>query len=229
MLLLYCLARRYVFNSLNYVRWQNVALVDKLFAELQDLASFVLSPWTTVHPTTTVLQETAMTANRTGNIRARAWRHPHDTECVRLVVVNSVQEGALPEPTVFKLQLEGLSHSAIAGGATPIWGMGCVVNFTQPPMQAYMCRNVPLMLLPPKNNNSSPTSGSTASGNSNSNSNSAAAAAATLSDMIMATDTTIYEIGCRLPTAVAGNYAADPGFEGGLATHPMPGPPGVPG
>ena len=42
-------------------------------------------------------------------------------------------------------------------------------------------------------------------------------------------DTTIYQIGCKLPAAVADNYAADPGFEGGIDTHPMPGPPGVPG
>jgi hypothetical protein len=191
----------YVFNSINYVRWQNVNLVDSVFAEFQELSSSVLSPFTTQHPTVKILEETATV----GNIRTRAWRNPaHDDGCVHLVVVNSVQEGVAPEPSMFKIEVDGLDAGEIAGGATPIWGMGCVVNFTAPPMQAALCRNVALKPC-------------------------GAAGSATLSDMIGPSDTAIYQIGCKLPAAVADNYAADPGFEGGLDTHPMPGPPGVPG
>ena len=208
----------YVFNSINYIRWQNVALVDKVFSEFQELSASVLSPWTTVHPTVKVLEETASAIpGADGNIRTRAWRNPaHEDGCVHLVVVNSVQEGMLPEPSVFKLQVDGLSDEEISGGATPIWGMGCVVNFTQPPMQSFMCRNVPLK---PSQATADTAAGIAAGSGS---------AAATISDMIMPTDTIIYQIGCKLP-AVADNYAADPGFEGGLISHPMIGPPGVPG
>lgn len=211
----------YVFNSINYVRWQNVALVDKVFAEFQELSAAVLSPFTTFHPTVKVLEEQAPMAtfhsgsgatsvSLNGNIRTRAWRHPDSDggngSCVHLVVVNSVQEGVRPEPSIFKLQIDGLSDEEIRMGATPRWGVGCVVNFTQPPMQAFMCRNVPLQ----RDTGSAPGS-------------------ATISDVIMPTDTTIYQIGCRLPDAVPNNYVADPGFEGGLSSHPMIGPPGVPG
>lgn len=208
----------YVFNPINYIRWQNVNLVDKTFAEFQELGSSVLSPFMTQHPSVTVLEETA-TLNG-GNIRTRAWRNPdHKDGCVHLVVVNSVQEGVAPEPSMFKLKLSGLTTAEISGGATPIWGMGCVVNFTQPPMQAALCRNVPL-------HTAAGSRGAAEEGQGNSRGN---GDSATLSDMIGPTDTTIYQIGCKLPPAAADNYAADPGFEGGLDTHPMPGPPGVPG
>ena len=172
----------YVFNPINYVRWQNVALVDKIFAEFQEMAAHVLTPVSVVHPTVSVVHETAAV----GNIRSRAWRHPDPAErgCVRLVVVNSVQEGALPEPSHFTLQVHGLGAEAIAGGATPIWGPGCVVNFTQPPMQSYMCRNVRLEA-------------------------GAAAGSATISDWIGPTETTIYQIGCTLPAAAPSNYIAE--------------------
>ena len=51
----------------------------------------------------------------------------------------------------------------------------------------------------------------------------------TLTDTIGPTETTVYRIGCPPPPADPTNYAADPGFEGGLATHPMPAPAGIPG
>ena len=212
----------YVFNPRNYIRWQNVNLVDKVFAEFQQLGSSVLSPFTAQHPTVKVLDETAKING--GNIRTRAWRNPdHKDGCVHLVVVNSVQEGVAPEPSMFKLKLSGLTTAEISGGATPVWGMGCVVNFTQPPMQSALCRNVPLEPVA-----TSSTAGSNSANGEQGNSN-VDGLAATISDMIGPTDTSIYQIGCKLPPAVVDNYAADPGFEGGLDTHPMPGPPGVPG
>ena len=160
----------------------------------------VLSPHTTLHPIVSVAHETP----KLGNIRSRAWRNgAGDGDCVHLVVVNSVQEGALPSPAHFTLDVEGLTAAEIAGGATPTWGPGCVVNFTQPPMQAFMCRNV----------------GLTADGSG----------VAQLSDYIGVTETTIYKIGCPLPAAVAANYVSDPGFEGGSLSHPQPGPAGIPG
>ena len=218
----------YVFNEINYVKWQNVAIVDRIFAEFQILAPAVLSPWTTQHPTVAVSSDASRGRASTappccaqnaaekwcnvggsacdlkklgGNIRARAWRDPRKgQECVHLVVVNSVQEGALPEPNHFTLSIGGLSAAEIHGGATPRFGLGCVVNFTQPPQQAYMCRNVPL----------APTVSATGS------------ATATLSDYIGVTDTNVYAIGCALPASVADNYVSDPGFEGGASAHPMP-------
>ena len=112
----------------------------------------------------------------------------------------------------FEIKIAGLSPAEIAAGAVPAWGMGCVVNFTAPPKQGYICRNVPLVPA------AAPGPAGTGTGTD-----------ATLTDWVGATDTMIYRIGCPLPVADATNYVADPSFEGGTSTHPMPGPPGIPG
>ena len=182
-------------------------MVDKIFAEFAELGSTVLSPHTAKHPRATVLSESP----GAGNIRARAWRTPVGTGsasgCVHLVVANTVAEGVLPTPAQFTLSIAGLTPAEVAAGASPTFGMGCVVNFTEPQKQSYICRNVPF------------AAGARGGGGSD----------VTLSDWIGVTDTTIYKIGCPLPAADATNYVADPGFEGGTDAHPMPGPPGVPG
>jgi|EP01047_Picozoa_sp_COSAG01_P052821 hypothetical protein len=199
----------YVFNPVNYVRWPNLNMVDRIFAEFQQLSPSVLSAHTTHHPTVTSIREGD--SSSAGNIRARAWRNGPGGDCVHLVVVNSVQEGQLPQPSRFTLELGGLSAAEVGGGATPTFGPGCVVNFTQPPMQAFMCRRVPLVAA-----GGGPAGGPGSGG-------------ARLSDYIGVTEATIYRIGCPLPRADAANYVSDPGFEGGSLSHPQPGPAGIPG
>jgi len=120
------------------------------------------------------------------------------------VVVNTVGEGEFPAPAHFTLELDGLSTDDIAAGAIPVWGPGCVVNFTAPPQQAYICRKVQLSV-------------------------GAAETVSLLSDYIGPTETAIYQIGCELPAASATNYVVDAGFEGGSLRHPMPSSAGVPG
>ena len=236
----------YVFNQLNYVRWPNVAMVDKIFAEFAELGSSILSPHTQQHPVATVVSESP----GLGNIRTRAWRTPSAKAtpgpgCVHLVVANTVGEGLLPTPAQFTVKIAGLTSDEVAAGASPTFGMGCVVNFTEPQKQSYICRHVPftstLMLeaaaaaAAATGGGAAPLDAATVTSNAGNSTErqqggvAAAAAAVTLSDWIGVTDTTIYKIGCPLPKADATNYVADSGFEGGTDAHPMPGPPGVPG
>ena len=61
---------RYVFNQINYVRWQNVQMVDTIFSEFSELAAAITVPIQHAnHPTVRISAGSA----DNGTVRARAW------------------------------------------------------------------------------------------------------------------------------------------------------------